>query len=187
RITLGTFPLHEFIYDDNPPWPEDADAGGFAIELARTSDHSADDPLDPLGHGVASNWRLGGSPGRSSSELFRGSDPFADSDQDGLSALLEHALASDDQNPSSGPGLISAERQDGTLTFSFQRKIAADDILFSVEVSRDLVTWTGDTELVSERGGSDGTSIVTYRSTLEGDHDSKLFMRLRAALADPLP
>lgn len=187
RITLGTFPLHEFIYDDNPPWPEDADAGGFAIELARTSDHSADDPLDPLGHGVASNWRLGGSPGRSSSELFRGSDPFADSDQDGLSALLEHALASDDQNPSSGPGLISAERQDGALTFSFQRKIAADDILFSVEVSRDLVTWTGDTELVSERGGSDGTSIVTYRSTLEGDHDSKLFMRLRASLADPLP
>ncbi|MBB21640.1 MAG: hypothetical protein CMN04_01935 [Roseibacillus sp.] len=187
KIALGTFPIHDFVYDDTLPWPEEADAGGFSMELMRTSDNSANDPLDPLGHGIPTNWRLGGSPGRTGSQTFEGADPLDDSDQDGLPAFLEHALGSDNLNPLSGPELLSAGSPDGTLTFTFQRKLAADDVLFTVEVSRDLILWTNETALVSETAGSDGTSIVTYTPTFEAGNDSRLFMRLRATLVDPLP
>ena len=187
KIALGTFPIHDFVYDDTLPWPEEADAGGFSMELIRTSDNSANDPLDPLGHGIPTNWRLGGSPGRTGSQTFAGADPLDDSDQDGLPAFLEHALGSDNLNPLSGPELLSAGSQDGTLTFTFQRKLAADDVLFTVEVSRDLILWTNETVLISETAGSDGTSIVTYTPTFEAGNDSRLFMRLRATLVDPLP
>ncbi len=187
KIALGTFPIHDFSYDDSLPWPEQADAGGFAMELMRTSDNSANDPLDPLGHGIPTNWRLGGSPGRSGSQTFEGANPLEDSDQDGLPAFLEHALGSDNLNSLSGPELLSAERQDGTLTFSFQRKLSADDVLLTVEVSRDLILWTNETALVSEVAGNEGTSIVTYTPTFEAGNDARLFMRLRATLVDPLP
>ena len=187
KIALGTFPIHDFSYDDSLPWPEQADAGGFAMELMRTSDNSANDPLDPLGHGIPTNWRLGGSPGRSGSQTFEGANPLEDSDQDGLPAFLEHALGSDNLNSLSGPELLSAERQDGTLTFSFQRKLSADDVLLTVEVSRDLILWTNETALVSEVAGNEGTSIVTYTPTFEAGDDARLFMRLRATLVDPLP
>ena len=83
--------------------------------------------------------------------------------------------------------VLAAERQDGTLTFSFQRKLSADDVLLTVEVSRDLILWTNETALVSEVAGNEGTSIVTYTPTFEAGNDTRLFMRLRATLVDPLP
>ena len=55
KLALGAFPLHDFVYDNNPPWPEGADARGFALELAHTSDNAVNNPLDPLGHGIPSN------------------------------------------------------------------------------------------------------------------------------------
>ena len=187
KLALGAFPLHDFVYDNNPPWPEGADARGFALELAHTSDNAENNPLDPLGHGIPSNWRLGGSPGTSGSKPFDGPDPLSDDDNDGLPAFLEHALGSDDNDPSSGPDLISAGHDEGFLTFSFQRHLAAHDVQYRVEISRDLLTWSSETTLLAETGRNDGTSWVTYRSDLRSDETTTLFMRLRATMVPPLP
>ena len=187
KLALGAFPLHDFVYDNNPPWPEGADARGFALELAHTSDNAVNNPLDPLGHGIPSNWRLGGSPGTSGSKPFDGPDPLSDDDNDGLPAFLEHALGSDDNDPSSGPDLISAGHDEGFLTFSFQRHLAAHDVQYRVEISRDLLTWSSETTLLAETGRNDGTSWVTYRSDLRSDETTTLFMRLRATMVPPLP
>ena len=187
KLALGTFPIHEFVYDNNPPWPEGADAGGYSLELAHTTDNADNDPLDPLGHGIPSNWRLGGSPGASTSQVFRGPDPLADDDGDGLSAFLEHALGSDDGDPANGPGLISARREENSLTFTYQRHLFADDVHYEVEVSRDLLTWSSEASLLSEVVNDDGTSLVTYKSGLLADEETTLFMRLRATMVPPLP
>ena len=167
--------------------PEGADAGGYSLELAHTTDNTDNDPLDPLGHGIPSNWRLGGSPGASTSQVFRGPDPLADDDGDGLSAFLEHALGSDDGDPANGPGLISARREENALTFTYQRHLFADDVHYEVEVSRDLLTWSSEASFLSEVVNDDGTSLVTYKSGLLADEETTLFMRLRATMVQPLP
>ena len=187
KLALGAFPIHDFVYDNNPPWPEGADAGGFSLELAHTTDNAINDPLDPLGHGVPSNWRLGGSPGSSTTRTFNGPDPLADDDLDGLPAFLEHALGSDDGDPNDGPGLISAQRDGNSLVFTFQRHLFAHDVHYEVEVSRDLITWSPEASLLSETGNHDGTSLVTYTSDLLVDTEDTLFMRLRATMVPPLP
>lgn len=186
KLALGAFPIHDFVYDNNPPWPEGADAGGFSLVLAHTSDHADTDPLDPLGHGIPSNWRLGGSPGTAITSTFAGPDPLADNDRDGLNAFLEHAVGGADDDPANGPSLFVAHRDGSTLTFTFQRHLLADDASYDVEISPDLITWTSETTLLSERANGDGTSTVTYQADQALAETETLFMRLRVTMVDPL-
>jgi len=191
RLTLGTFIIHEFIYDDKLPWPTAADGDGYSLVLIRTSDNAANDPLDPLGHGVAANWRLsattGGSSGESDSSPFTGA-PEADDDADGLSAFLEHALGSADNSPTPAASVYTIGIDGDAMTLTFQRNLSADDAAYAIDISTDLITWTvGATSLSNETPNGDGTSTVTYTSDAIIPDNDRLFMRLRVESVTPLP
>ena len=71
--------------------------------------------------------------------------PEADSDQDGLNNLLEHALGSDPTNPDSTYSPVIDITQDSNgqnfLTFHYTENNSATDITTLVEVSTDLQDW----------------------------------------------
>jgi hypothetical protein len=173
RICLnasGGAVIQDFTYGDSPPWPAEADGAGYSLVLI--------DPAENPDPALPENWRLshvaGGNPGSTDAVNFTG-DPVADLDHDGLSALIEYALGSSDlgRNP---PPLAFARQADGSVLVSFERSLAADDVVCEIERSTDLVTWQADLVPVSEIPSGEGTAIVTRR-VLPNAAES-LFLRL---------
>jgi hypothetical protein len=71
-------------------------------------------------------------------------------DYDGLTAWLEYAIGTSDASSASGPGATSLERDVIGLAFTFSRNLAADDVIYTVETSTDLLNWSvATTELLS--------------------------------------
>ena len=179
-------PIRDFSYDDKAPWPGAADNGGFSIVL--------DLPNVNPDHNLPGSWRssavLGGSPGSSDTQAFAG-DPQADNDGDGLPRLLEHALASSDDDPASGPDAIGfsvesftiADVTDDYLVFAFRRNLAAEGIRYTVEHSPDLLGWeAGSAILIDESNLGDGTAIVRYRNLAPLSDSGREYLRLRIDL-----
>ena len=179
-------PIRDFSYDDKAPWPGAADNGGFSIVL--------DLPNVNPDHNLPGSWRssavLGGSPGSSDTQPFAG-DPQADNDGDGLPRLLEHALASSDDDPTSGPDAIGfsvesftiADVTDDHLVFAFRRNLTAEGIRYTVEHSSDLLGWeAGGAILIDEHNLGDGTAIVRYRNLAPLSESRRGFLRLRIDL-----
>lgn len=86
-------------------------------------------------------WRARSFPGDTTDLLFMaGQDP----DQDGFVNLVEYSLG---LNPTQADGpearalLPRARMRDGHLAVEFQKRVAARDIEYLVEVSSDLVNW----------------------------------------------
>lgn len=181
-LALGTFAIHEFEYNDKAPWPIAADGAGGALVLYSTSDDSNQGSLDPLGHGVAANWRQGvsgGTPGVGDpSSLFAG-DPNADEDADGLSAILEHALGSSDSE--AGSADLAFAFDGSQMTINFPRNPLASDVLYTVEVSADLETWTVGGVLDQQ----DATTATYTFEPASGDAQ-RYFMRLRVKETSPI-
>jgi hypothetical protein len=183
-VGAGGSVIRDFTFNDVPPWPEAADGDGFSLVLVA--------PLSNPNHGQPANWRAsttsGGNPGSSdAADPFSG-EPDLDGDRDGLSAFMEHALGTSDADPDpgAGPKLGSGlfDDQDGLtrehLTISFQRNLAADDVLFEVQVGTDLETWSIlGTVLISAVHNGDGTETVAYRSLTPLASIPKEFIRLR--------
>jgi len=125
--------IRRFEYDDDFPWPVDADGAGFSMVLIN--------PATGPDHTLAANWRssttVGGNPGSDDSDLFSG-DPNGDDDGDGLSNFLEYALGVDSPvfETRADPG------NPGRLLFTFPRNLAAGDTLVEVQSSSDLRNWT---------------------------------------------
>ena len=185
KLSFGTgAAIRDFDYDDRFPWPESPDGGGMSLVL-----------IDPSGnpdHSLASNWRpsatIDGNPGTSDAAAPFSGDPNLDRDHDGLSAFMEHALGTSDlipdhdMKPSFGVGIFDAGN--GTdreyITISYQRNLAADDVVFEAQVSTDLVAWSilGTTYLSVSHNG-DGTETVTCRSTTPIAFIPREFIRLR--------
>lgn len=174
QITIETSSgttLLDFTYDDVAPWPVGADNAGYSLTLSVPGA----DPTDP------SNWRassvLNGTPGIGDGTSFVG-DPDLDLDRDGFIAFAEHALGTSDLVFGDARDAIALDiDSDGRLTIEFPRNAAADDALTTVEISPDLLNWTGGaavTEFVSVLG-----NIVTYRTLTGIDTQRALFMRLR--------
>ena len=102
-----------------------------------------------------------------------------DNDADGLSALLEHALGSSDSR-SGAAGFVVAF--DGTqVSLTFPRNPLASDILYSVEVSSDLRSWTAGAVLDRQ----DGTT-ATFVFEPAGGEAQRFFLRLRVEQAPPI-
>jgi hypothetical protein len=178
----GTIDLQRFSYLDTAPWPTAPDGDGFSLVLIR--------PGSSPSHGDAANWRasfaLGGTPGGTDAETFAG-DPNADLDGDGLNALLEYAFgtidreagASPEAGISAGTALFEGDTVE-SLTMSFRRNIAAEDVVIYVEVSPDLVGWDEmETAFVSATPNGDGTEVVTYRSTSDIATTAREYIRLK--------
>ena len=145
-------------------------------------------------HNLPGNWRSsavpGGSPGSSDTQAFAG-DPQADNDGDGLPRLLEHALASSDDDPASGPAAIGfsvesvtiADVTDDYLVFAFRRNLAAEGIRYTIEHSPDLLGWeAGSAILIDENNLGDGTAIVRYRNLAPLSESGREYLRLRIDL-----
>ena len=84
-------------------------------------------------------------------------DPDADKDGDGLSALLEYALNTNDEDPGSGPGAISVSDVDDEIIIQFTARPDTPDLRYEVEVSTNLSDWDSGAGLALEDGNVDGT------------------------------
>lgn len=174
--------IRRFTYSDTIPWPTSPDGLGFALVLVA--------PTTDPDHSLPENWRgsvaRGGAPGESDAVPFVG-DPNADNDQDGRSAFFEHAMGRSDADPSDGDliDLGTTSYDDGLgfqdyLTISYTRNLAADDALFVVEQSFDLLAWDSlPVQLISVENHGNGTATYSYRSTFPFGSQVREFLRLR--------
>jgi hypothetical protein len=168
--------IQSFTYDDDPPWPGNAD--GFGYSLIAIAPHL------PLDRNLASSWRAsssaGGNPGTSDATTFTGV-PDADDDNDGLNAFLEYFLGTSETSAASGPGAWSVAPSGGDLLFTFTRRLTADDVVYVLERSTDLVTWSvaPSTLMSSNQNGS--VLQETYRISPPVPGSARLFVRLRAS------
>ena len=133
-LAANGIPIADFTYDDDAPWPNDADGNGSSLTLINPAAHP--DYTLPL------NWRASclpnGTPGTTDATTFTG-NPNADADADGISARLEYALGTSDTDGSS-PAPLQWNPAAGTVTFL--RNCAADDAVALLEASTDLTTWS---------------------------------------------
>jgi hypothetical protein len=194
ELTFGiTQPIIKFSYDDALPWPVEADGQGYSLVLI------APESLPILGQGR--NWRvsraLGGSPGGDDRVTFAtwaaasgaSGGPAADGDGDGAVSLMEYALASNPtvSDPSALPQGTTQGFDAGSgvpvdyVTFTFNRQIGAEDIVYSVEFSTDLLTWSQSGLLVSSVLNGDGTATETWRGPNPITDSSEQFGRLRVS------
>jgi hypothetical protein len=178
--------IRDFAYDDDLPWPVEARGDGFRLVLIG--------PDDNPDHGLAANWRgsavAGSAPGVTDAVSFTG-DPAADSDDDGLTALLEYALGSSDASGAApSDGLVAGWETIATppgpgtyLTLTLIRRAAADDAQCVVEFSTDLGTWLAGPDHVvlgaRERLAAGSAVREVWRSATPLESGPQQFLRLR--------
>lgn len=184
-----------FTYDDDPPWPVDADGGRFDAQGNRLGGGYALVLIDPRSnpdHNVAGNWRssaqLHGLPGRADTAPFAG-NPIGDLDGDGLPDLVNYATG---MNGSNGRGLQVARASynvGGTvgeyLTLTLPRSLSAEGVVLGVQISQDLRNWqnAGDALVyVGSRNNGDGTESMVYRTSQPvGSLPPQFYVRLNVS------
>jgi hypothetical protein len=188
--------IKDFSYNDAAPWPVSADGDGPALVLIN--------PESNPDHSIGTNWRASstaaGTPGSDDRTLYAtwkstngvGSDT-EDTDDDGLSALLEFAFGGSTTTPN--PELLpQASVQTLTvnsvtadyLTITIHRGIGAEEVTYTPEISTDLAQWNNGPLFVVQEGSpqfnGDGTETVIYRSTDPVTTDERLFIRVKVSL-----
>ncbi|MDB4554382.1 hypothetical protein N9Z94_01195 [Akkermansiaceae bacterium] len=96
-----------------------------------------------------------------------------DLDQDGLSALLEYALGTD-PSVSNPDAVQSGGVVGGFSTISFQRGTGRSDVIFQVQSSADLISWT------DEQSTQVSPDLYRIDSPIAGT--AKRFLRLKVTL-----
>lgn len=177
--------IRNFTYDNNVPWPPEADGEGYRLVLIA--------PQTTPNHANPFNWRgsvaKNSAPAASDDVSFTG-NASADLDQDGLNAFVEYSLATDDSSNATGPSSITPGKQtlmvSGTpgdyLTLTIRRAAAADDAKASVEFSSDLATWFSDDAhvvLASRVRNATGEAVEVWRAKDPISAASQQFLRLK--------
>lgn len=130
--------IESFTYNDQLPWPTGADGDGFS--LVRISPASHLNPHD------AASWRssttMGGNAGSLDSTTFPGGNE---------EALLAYVL---------GGNTITLGDPLGSV--NVPKNLAADDVIYTVQTSLDLDTWSDLTEITSESLPANGFTEQTY-------------------------
>ena len=151
-------PMHAVRFDDQVPWPGEADGLGYSLVLV--SPNSAPD------HALPQNWRAsldsGGAPGGSDSVPFTG-NPDTD--------LFSYALGD--------PNGVIIRMIDGLPVLELPRILGADDVSVRVEVSSDLETWQDSEAILLNQSARNGNSIITQWSLapeLEGQKYARVIV-----------
>lgn len=172
--------IRDFRYNDKLPWPVSPDGAGFTLVLAA--------PEQNPDHQLPSSWRpsttSGGNPTTTDALPFTG-EPNADLDADGLSALLEYALGTDDTIPDQADDIYHLSGSSNNLTFVTQRNLSAEDAIVTIQTSTDLQTWvSADSilELSNEENLGDGKARYTWTLQPQAAPGTQLFVRLRVEL-----
>ena len=138
----------------------------------------------------ADDWRFHNLLNPNSPEAADGADP----DNDGISNLLEYALLLGPGVPDTIllPELLLDEDEQGDfhLTLGYTRNINAIDLIYTIEVSEDLQTWTSNTPgqedvttEISRIDNFDGTETVTERDNGNLNDSQNRYLRLRVERA----
>jgi hypothetical protein len=147
--------VEDFTYDNTLPWPVQADGTGATLARVNLLAPST----DPL------NWRATtATPGAAGTVSLatwlaaRGlSDPAADPDGNGYTALAEYALGAD-----LAPGLPLVVPDATGSTVTFRRRLNSEGVTIVVEQSADLTAWTLLSAPVTQRTvHADGTESIT--------------------------
>ncbi len=195
RLTLinealpeGEQTIQDIAFDDEAPWPEEADGHGFSLTLR--------DPSGQPDSSLASSWRasssIGGSPGTEDTGLnlatwlashgLTEGDEHLDQDGDGLLTLLEYGLGTDPVGAHSADMIVVGtviEQGQAFLTVSYPSNDVANDYSLLAEFSTDLVEWTDALEVVSRAPGEQvGQTRIVVRTHLPLDETQEQFFRL---------
>ncbi len=173
--------LLDFIFGDDPPWPESADGEGDSLVLL--------DPLAGPDHEAFTSWRssssTGGNPGTDDRRTLVG-DPFLDRDGDGISALLEHLLSTSDLRPDQlGDFLTWKQGVDGETELFLNFSLAARSVEFpGIEMSSNLREWNPvpASPLFHEHLSA---GRARYRWVLPAPRPSQRYFRIRVSQRTP--
>jgi hypothetical protein len=172
--------IRDFRYNDKLPWATSPDGTGFTLVLI-----APDKNPDPQ---LSTSWRSsiarGGNPTTSDALLFTG-EPNADLDSDGMTALLEYALGTDDSAHNQANNLYDLTGPQNKLTFVSQRNLSADDTIVALQASSDLQTWVsadGLLELSKEENLGNGNARFTWSLLPSAETGNQLFVRLKVEL-----
>lgn len=163
--------LHSFAYNDEPPWPVEADGDGYSLVLANP--YSNPDHASPL------SWRAslvadGGTPGLSDTQSFAAwkaaNGNHADDDDldgDGFTTREEYFLGG---NPLVAEQTLKPTFEiepGGTFLMSVTRRVTAEDAAVLPEISTDLSGWANDPAAVFlsniRQPGSPAVDRLTFR------------------------
>mgnify|MGYP001192293350 FL=1 len=108
----------------------------------------------------------GGNPGSSDATTFDGND------------IISYAMG---PNPS-----IKTVTENGQLSLDYTRNLSADDIIYTVEVSKDMIFWqigNSFTRTIDQQPPSpNGTSLILVRSLIPLADEPRQYLRLRVSL-----
>jgi len=190
--------IQSFTYNDQAPWPESPDGGGYTLVLIEPSQEPVPD------HAVPANWRasvaIGGSPGGtdgSNYDDWRSANGIPvpeidpDPDKDGRDNLLEYFEGTDPNTSDYSQGTIAIEplnvngATDNYIVFRFKRSLIANDVNMIPQISDDLASWLqGPANIVlHDRGSIDGSfEMITFRSARPAGSQPRRFGRLKLKL-----
>ena len=195
--------LLDFTYGDSAPWPTAADGDSYSLVFSGTN-------MGPPGAAspgsIPSNWHSsatpGGTPGIDEEPanyaawkaLHNITDGNADQDGDGIINFMEYSAGTDPNitnevpiivpsfaNYTLPPGQVSGNY----FTITHLRNLAADDILWTMEISPAVngVWQTTSAVLVGETNNRDGTATMTYRlPNVFPSSGTRYFARARSVL-----
>jgi arylsulfatase A-like enzyme len=142
-------------------------------------------PVSTQNDGIPDSWKLANGIDPNSNSTING--PLGDIDNDGRNNLLEYAFNTSPQGNEANPvsAIPVTKAADGLqyLEVRYPRRIGALDLLYTVEISDDLITWPSPgvtSELVSITANPDGiTETVIVRVLPALSATSKKFVRVR--------
>ena len=193
----STGDLHDFTYNDQPPWPTLPDGDGHSlvlVEPASGPDHTK--PTSWLPHA-----KIGGAPGDDDSTIVTGSylawkdangisNDEGDDDGDLIMNFAEYAMGTRPRSPDSGvlprPMTVRVGAKN-FLAITFQKSLLATDVTFEIQTSTDLANWiTSDAfTRVSEIPDGDGETAAAIWRSIDPITSNKIqYLRVRIRLTD---
>ena len=178
-ITSEGEDIRRFFYDDNPPWPLNADGLGSSLVLIN--------PTENPDHSLAANWQDNIALQIADYDLWNNnypnvnlSDPAGDYDGDGLTNAEERLWGLDPTSSSSLNPLSFPSNFDGTFSYT-RRDPDLSGAIYTIWTSTDLTLWLIDAGATQVASTPDALGVQTVLVTPTAlPLDGRLFFRVQA-------